>query len=435
MAIARAFLSHLTEREIDGHLEDRYEFDEVTVRVVDELHLYLESVHEYFPDETSWIAVVSRHAGDTGPLLTAHFPGNIADAEYGGDPRSLPPACPRMLWAYRRAIADECPTGYETGLECTHHGPTDSTVPLCYVEIGSGPDQWMDVAPARAIARALWRVRDEPALTDRQLVGIGGGHYAPRFDRIIRETDWAVGHIAPSWALSDLESDELKSVIAHLFEMSDASYALIDGEYPTVADTVTDLGFAVVGERWLRATSRLPIPVVERLEAELAPLDAGLHLGEQVVDTPEAIDIRVLPDALMEECASIDLDGTVAAAVANSIAFSTDEEGSRPAGDVAIADGATIRPLIEALAAILEHKYDEVEVTETDILASRRVFDPTSAREMGVPEGPLFGQLAGGESVSVDDRTVEPEDVTRMTHVRFDFTDAVRHLSDTPGEA
>jgi len=38
-------------------------------------------------------------------------------------------------------------------------------------------------------------------------------------------------------------------------------------------------------------------------------------------------------------------------------------------------------------------------------------FHPERARELGVPEGPLFGKLHRGEAVDVDGRTIHPEDV------------------------
>jgi D-aminoacyl-tRNA deacylase len=67
--------------------------------------------------------------------------------------------------------------------------------------------------------------------------------------------------------------------------------------------------------------------------------------------------------------------------------------------------------VVTALAGVLEAHYDEVVVTDGRVVASREAFNPARASELGVPEGPKFGQLAAGDPVEVDGRTVSPDAV------------------------
>lgn len=46
---------------------------------------------------------------------------------------------------------------------------------------------------------------------------------------------------------------------------------------------------------------------------------------------------------------------------------------------------------------------------EEDIRPGR--FDPDRARELGVPEGPLWGRLHKGETVTIDGRTIDPSEI------------------------
>ena len=51
----------------------------------------------------------------------------------------------------------------------------------------------------------------------------------------------------------------------------------------------------------------------------------------------------------------------------------------------------------------------EITATEKDRLIITKVrFDPQKARELGVPVGPFFQQLAGGRTVEIDGRTITP---------------------------
>ena len=407
------------------------------------------------------VVFVSRHSGDTGPLLTAHVTGNFGPAEYGGDPRTLALAAPGTEKRVVDALATHAPEEYDVGIECTHHGPTGVSVPSLFVELGSDEPQWSDPAGARAVARAVLDLHgtgpDHRADDGRprHLVGFGGGHYAPRFTRIVRGTDWAVGHIGADWALGEMGvPDANREVVAAAFERSRAAHAVIEGDRPELAETVADLGYRVVSETWVRAVDDRPLALVEHLESAMAPVSEGLRFGSvlpgglgdddaggddagdddaggtDVGDDDagdddagnDAVTIRQSPAALLARAQGIDGDAARAAVKANAVAFETEQSGTRAAGAVAFAaDDASpgYADLVADLAAALEAGYDEVVVTDDAVIARETAFDPELAAERGVPEGPAFGRLAAGEAVDVGGETVRPDAVTRSREDRF----------------
>ncbi|PSQ41506.1 hypothetical protein BRD14_06260 [Halobacteriales archaeon SW_5_68_122] len=358
--------------------------DGAELRTFDDLHLRLDGAAAAF-DEPDLLVFASRHSGETGPLLTAHATGNFGPAEYGGGEGSLARAAPNALRAVRRSFEEHAPEDYDSGIECTHHGPSAVGCPSLFVELGSDENEWTDPAGAEAVARSILALRGVDPTDYRTVVGFGGGHYAPRFDR------------------------------------SGTEFALVDGDRSRLESVIEELGFETVSETWLRETTGVPLELVERVERELAPVDEGLRLGAAAEGYDDEFVVAELPAELLEAANGVDRAAVLEAVDEQAVAYETAEGGSLVAGPVALADADDRRALVEALAAVLESKYDTIEIRDGEVHAVREAFDPALAREAGVEEGPAFGRLADGRSVEVDGETVTPGEVRSARERHFPF--------------
>jgi D-aminoacyl-tRNA deacylase len=403
--------------------------DGAELRTFKELHLRLDGVTEAFSDP-GLLVFASRHSGETGPLLTAHFTGNLGPAEFGGEDGRLARAAPNAIDVAVSALEEHAPEGYETGIECTHHGPSAVGVPSLFVEVGSDEPQWKDETAARAVARVILALGGVDPDCERTVVGFGGGHYAPRFLRIVEETPWTVGHVGADWALSAMgDPRENPDVVDRAFERSGATRAVIDGEYPELEAVVSDLGYEVVSETWLREVGDRPLDLVAAIEDALGPVGTGTRFGnvrptdEDSGDPAEAVVVRAFPEELLREAQGIDPEATRAAVEARAVAFRTREGASRAADRVALASDPdpeeTFGALVEDLAALLRDKYDAVRVGTDAVVATETAFSPELAETVGVTQGPAFGRLADGETVEVGGREIPPEAVHEERTHRF----------------
>jgi len=436
----------------------------VCLREFEPLHLDLEHPAAAF-DDPALVVFASRHSGETGPLLTAHHTGNVGPADHGGRPNHLARACPNAHARVLDALATHAPEGYEVGMECTHHGPSAVGAPSMFVEIGSSEPEWEDPNAARAVAQAILDLRGvdpdrradsasrgadtegEPAdgatdenRTRRHLVGLGGGHYAPRFERVVRETDWAVGHILADWgfeALDGASGDETDgetdrdAVLDRAFGQSRAAYALVDGDRPVLRSAVADLGYRAVGETWVRETEDVDLHLVRAVEREIATVEEGLRFGDpatgepptvtetQVKDQDDRWTVAELPRKLLDEAFGIDRERTRAAVAETAFAFETGEGGTRPTGTVVLADASERERILDAFVGVLGDRYDSLDRDDGVLVAREAAFDPDLARTLGVPEGPAFGRLSAGKAVKVDGETIPPEAVTREREREF----------------
>ena len=164
---------------------------------IDGLHIHAEGidaeVEKTVGQRVDEVVFLSKHRAASGrPSLTVHPIGNWNGAEFGGRERTLTPAAPDLMTSLLRRVKEEAEgLPHEVVFEVTHHGPLLSR-PTLFMEIGSDEQAWEDREAAAALARSLLNVT-----VDRNpaAIGIGGGHYAPRFSEVALSHHVSFGHM------------------------------------------------------------------------------------------------------------------------------------------------------------------------------------------------------------------------------------------------
>jgi D-aminoacyl-tRNA deacylase len=160
---------------------------------------------------------LSRHRSKTGePTLTVHPIGNYSDAQFGGQPKTMIPAAPKMMTHLLRLINKHLRSTdlqYKVCYEVTHHGPF-LRIPTLFAEVGSTEAQWSQKEPAAIIATSLlellrtYQMEGDFPVVIPVLLGIGGGHYAPRFTEIALQKNVAFGHMIPTYKIDEGAIDD-----------------------------------------------------------------------------------------------------------------------------------------------------------------------------------------------------------------------------------
>ena len=156
--------------------------------------------------------MMSKHSSKSGiPALTAHPIGNYHKNEFGGRERTLSPASPApMTDALRRISEYSRREGVQKCFEVTHHGPY-AEKPVFYIEIGSDETNWGNAEDARVLADVI--ADSEPDYGALPLVGIGGGHYAPRFTEIALRYRVSFGHMIPNYQIEGRDDEDVARMV------------------------------------------------------------------------------------------------------------------------------------------------------------------------------------------------------------------------------
>ena len=181
---------------------------------INKLHIHAEKIDSEWFEETSIkienIVFLSRHKAASGrPSLTVHPIGNWGKADYGGFSGKLSRTSPIWMTGLLLKIYENRLPGYDICFEATHHGPLLET-PTMFLEIGSSEEQWELREPAYALTKSLLEL--EPA-KGTVVVGIGGGHYTPRFTEAALSHQVCFGHMVANYGIPSLTPESLKDAI------------------------------------------------------------------------------------------------------------------------------------------------------------------------------------------------------------------------------
>lgn len=167
------------------------------------------------------VVYLSRHSAQSGvSSLTVHPIGNFSHARYGGYFRQLVHCFPgAMTHALRRldALAREAGLPHKVSFEVTHHGPYLNT-PTFFIEIGSDEAAWPDRRAAEVVARVVLGLETACEGAGPVLIGVGGGHYAPRHTELVLRKSVCYGHILPSHAIPSLGERSLEEMLDYTCE-------------------------------------------------------------------------------------------------------------------------------------------------------------------------------------------------------------------------
>jgi D-aminoacyl-tRNA deacylase len=364
------------------------------------------------------VIFISRHSSvNPVPVLTVHITGNFREAELGGTARTLAPAATAMMQATLRSLARHCPEGYRVSYEVTHHGPTDISLPSFFVEIGSTEKEWTDPAAGLAVAQAvLSAVPQDPV----PLIGFGGTHYAARQTEIALTSRGAFGHIAHTREVAMLD----ESMIKTMMEKSSAVGAYIDRkalnreDLNRLSGMLATTGIPRLSESEILSMGHLPWERYQAARAMADQVSPGARIYAHDLRGEGTLALVQIDPVLLYETVKSDEPGLVKGLLdLPVIHVSTQDNRMLPA--FITSDNHTsqiINALNTLCVKIIRSK--EITATEKDRLIITKVrFDPGKARDLGVPAGPFFKQLAGGRPVEIDGKTITPEMVSSGSEI------------------
>jgi D-aminoacyl-tRNA deacylase len=399
---------------------------------IEQHHIYQDKIDEKMKlhgYDTDLIIVASKHKSSDGrTVLTAHFTGNVKNADFGGRTFELSTPAPFVMCSILRnmqRLADG--TGFEVNMESTHHGPTDISTPMVYAEIGSGEEQWSDSRAAEIVAKAILEAHPEKKPV---AIGIGGGHYASRQTKLLLEENITFGHNFPNHQLGDIDTD----LIQQAFEKSGADFVYFDRksmpsrERDRIQNIIRNLGYIALREGDIREIKGLDWDVFLQVRkmAENLCLGGRFIINEgfrtaaaKAIQAEQQVKLCAarINEQLLQETSSVDREAMQTVLEKFAPIYIERENGTISGYILGVGEQMkiTTQDIINECIKILKEHYEVKYIPEENLIyIVTDNFSPEMAKGLGISPGPLYGKLANKETIIVNGKTIGPE----LVHMR-----------------
>lgn len=178
--------------------------------------------------QSELLVYASTHRSESKrPTFTVHVPGNWNNADLGGTARTLNicnPSAMKSILCKMNELSQKSALKWPVSLEVDHHGPTLSS-PILFAEIGSGEEEWANEIAGEIAADAIMHgIASEK--TFPAYLGLGGMHYASKFNGYEVGGEICMSHMLPKYHASSFDSQMLSQALSKCTQK--AQGALID---------------------------------------------------------------------------------------------------------------------------------------------------------------------------------------------------------------
>jgi D-aminoacyl-tRNA deacylase len=208
-------------------------YHNVKIVALDEELIHIRNI-EKFENPNGVLIFLSKHASKSKiPALTSHFTGNFStNNSLGGAAFEIGIAYPSFQKEYMKNIysmKNSLPPKYDLTIESSHHGPTSSSNPILFIEIGSSEDEWNNKETAKVVCECLMQTiqNANKKINIEELeiaIGFGGNHYPQKFNNLILTSNVAFASIASKHNLRFINDEMLKQMLKKSIEKVDSVY-------------------------------------------------------------------------------------------------------------------------------------------------------------------------------------------------------------------